>query len=183
MKNYKEFVSGIGKDKLILMAAAGVVLLLCSMPEYKKEEQSEMETHAQEKTTDTSEYLENLETKLEDMIGRMEGVTSVSVMITLKNGQSKEILKDESITSEDTKESDSSGGERNNNSYSKKEDTIYYKNSAGEELPYVLAEYFPQVEGVAVVLKGSDSFAVKEKIIQLIKALFGIEINKIMVTV
>ena len=41
----------------------------------------------------------------------------------------------------------------------------------------------PEIEGVAVVADGGNSPVIKEKIINLIKALFGLEINKIMVTV
>lgn len=186
MKNYKDMINKIGKDKLILMAAAGVVLLLCSVPGEEKdreENSSERLSDSVQSENTAADYVENLEQRLEEIIGRIEGVNQVSVMITVKGGESKEILKDESVTSENTSESDREGGQRTIDSYSRDENTIYYKNSAGEEVPYVLSELSPQIEGVAVVADGGDSPVVKEKIISLIKALFGIEINKIMVTV
>ena len=37
MKDYKELLGKIGKDKLLLMAAAGIVLIVCSVPAEKKE--------------------------------------------------------------------------------------------------------------------------------------------------
>ena len=104
-------------------------------------------------------------------------------MITVKGREGKEILKDENISSDNTKESDGAGGERNISSYNKDENTIYYKDSSGAQYPYVLSEIMPEIEGVAVVADGGDSPVIKEKIINLIKALFGLEINKIMVTV
>lgn len=186
MKNYKDMINKIGKDKLILMAAAGVLLLLCSIPGEKKDEEKNSPERLSDCVQDgntAADYVENLEQRLEEIIGRIDGVNRVSVMITIKGGESKEILKDENVASENTRESDRQGGERAIDSYSKDENTIYYRNSEGEEVPYVLSELSPQIEGVAVVADGGESPAVKEKIINLIKALFGIEINKIMVTV
>lgn len=193
MKDYKELLGKIGKDKLLLMAAAGIVLIVCSVPAEKKEnknnnseqkgiQQETLQISAEEKSS-ISLYVENLEARLADIIGEIEGVKNVHVMITVKGSEGKEILKDENISSDNTKESDGAGGERNISSYNKDENTIYYKDSSGAQYPYVLSEIMPKIEGVAVVADGGDSPVIKEKIINLIKALFGLEINKIMVTV
>ena len=188
MRNYKEMVGKIGKDKLLLLALAGGLLLFCSVPsgDEKQEKQTQTLSGTQAvslKKDDMEEYVEKLESRLEELIGEIEGVEQVHVMITLKSGASKEILKDESVNSEDTSESDSEGGQRSISSYGKDESTVYIRDSSGQEVPYVLSEISPEVEGVAVVADGGDSPVIKEKIISLIKALFGIEINKIMVTV
>ena len=189
MKNYKELLGKIGKDKLLLMAAAGMVLIVCSIPDNSKENKSgsvpvetKQSTSAEENRT-MSVYVENLETRLADIIEKIDGVKNVHVMITLKKSESKEILKDENISSDNTDEADREGGQRKIVSYNKDEGTIYYKDSTGAQYPYVLSEIMPEVEGVAVVADGGDSPIIKEKIISLIKALFGLEINKIMVTV
>lgn len=193
MKDYKELLGKIGKDKLLLMAAAGIVLIVCSVPAEKKKDtsgdtgqeqlqQGGWQSTAEEKSS-ISLYVENLEIRLADIIGQIEGVKNVHVMITVKGSESKEILKDENISTDNTKESDRNGGERTISSYNKDENTIYYKDSTGAQYPYVLSEIMPEIEGVAVVADGGDSPVIKEKIINLIKALFGLEINKIMVTV
>ena len=44
-----------------------------------------------------------------------------------------------------------------------------------------MSNFMPEVEGVAIIAEGGDSPVVKEKITGIIKALFGIEINKIAV--
>lgn len=190
MKNYKELLGKIGKDKLLLMAAAGMVLIVCSIPDNNKEENksSSLQTETK-KTTFTEEndtvegYIENLEMRLADIIEKIDGVKNVHVMITIKKSESKEILKDENVSSDNTDESDREGGERKIVSYNKDEDTIYYKDNTGAQYPYVLSEIMPEVEGIAVVADGGDSPVIKEKIISMIKALFGLEVNKIMVTV
>ena len=160
MKDYKELLGKIGKDKLLLMAAAGIVLIVCSVPAEKKEnknnnseqkgiQQETLQISAEEKSS-ISLYVENLETRLADIIGEIEGVKNVHVMITVKGSEGKEILKDENISSDNTKESDGAGGERNISSYNKDENTIYYKDSSGAQYPYVLSEIMPEIEGVAV---------------------------------
>jgi hypothetical protein len=190
VKDYKELLGKIGKDKLLLMAAAGIVLIVCSVPTEKKSSDSEQKGIQQEtlqisteEKSNISLYVENLEERLADIIGEIEGVKNVHVMITVKGSEGKEILKDENISSDNTKESDGAGGERSISSYNKDENTIYYKDSSGAQYPYVLSEIMPEIEGVAVVADGGNSPVIKEKIINLIKALFGLEINKIMVTV
>ena len=182
MKKWKEIIAGIGKDNLLLLAIAGILLLLCSVPDKKEEKKT-----VQEETTGSmavsDSYAEELEQRLEEIILEIDGVNHVHVMITLKSGESRQVLKDESITSDSSRESDSEGGQREVVSYSRSEGTIFYKNSSGEELPYVVSELSPQIEGVAVVADAGGSIEVKEQIINLIKALFGIEVNKMMVTV
>ena len=106
-------------------------------------------------------YAEELEQRLEEIILEIDGVNHVHVMITLKSGESRQVLKDESITSDSSRESDSEGGQREVVSYSRSEGTIFYKNSSGEELPYVVSELSPQIEGVAVVADAGGSIEVK----------------------
>jgi len=194
VKDYKELLGKIGKDKLLLMAAAGIVLIVCSIPAEKKEkngsdagqqeiQNEQLQNAAAKESSSLSMYVENLEARLADIISQIEGVKNVHVMITVKGSEGKEILKDESISTDNTSESDGEGGERSISSYNKDENTIYYKDSSGAQYPYVLSQIMPEIEGVAVVADGGDSPVIKEKIISLIKALFGLEVNKIMVTV
>lgn len=189
MKSYKDIVKNIGMDKLILIAIAGVVLIICSFPSAEEDKTTKNAAQTKQQITESTEgitvdeYTKALEERLVNLIENIDGISDAHVMITIKKGDSKEILKDQSINSENTRESDGDGGEREVSSYGKNETTIYITNEAGEEVPYVLSDISPEIEGVAVVAKGGENIVLKEKIINLIKALFGIEINKIMVTV
>ena len=183
-KKYGQLLKKIGKDKLILLALAGVLLLISTIPAEKKEEPEPIEQpKITSQPTDSSQYVAELEQRLVEMIEEIQGVEHAKVMITLQTSEEKQVLKEEDIIQEDTDEKDSNGGERKITAYQKDETTIYLKDSYGQETPYVIAETMPDVCGVAVVADGGDDPVVKEKIINLIKALFGIEINKIMVTV
>ena len=68
MKDYTELLGKIGKDKLLLMAAAGIVLIVCSVPTEKKSSDSEQKGIQQEtlqisteEKSNISLYVENLE--------------------------------------------------------------------------------------------------------------------------
>ena len=62
-----------------------------------------------------------------------------------------------------------------------KNNTVIVDGENGEQ-PYVVKELYPQVEGVAVCIKGNFDSEIKNNIISIIQALFDIESHKISVT-
>ena len=64
---------------------------------------------------------------------------------------------------------------------SKKNNTVIVDGENGEQ-PYVVKELYPQVEGVAVCIKGNFDSEIKNNIISIIQALFDIESHKISVS-
>ena len=102
-------------------------------------------------------------------------------MITVKNSSTKEVLRESDISENKLLETDSSGGSRDSYETTKDENVVLTEEGNSIKSPFVISEAAPQVEGVAVIAKGGDSPIVKEKITGIIKALFGIEINKIAV--
>ena len=127
-------------------------------------------------------YIRSMEKKLKEILCQVDGAGELYVMITVKNSSSKNVLKEKNISYEDTNEEDNSGGKRKKYTYSEDNKTVYVTDSSGNTTPYVLSEMSPEIEGVAVIAEGGDKVLVKEKIINIIKALFGIDINKISVT-
>ena len=123
----------------------------------------------------------SLEKELESILSSVDGAGKVQVMITLKNTSTKEVLMEEPYSESNVTEHDGDGGSRDTNEKSQDYHVIYKESSDGTMIPFVVSEISPQVEGVAVVAEGGDSAVVKEKITGIIKALFGIEINKIAV--
>ena len=76
MKKWKEIIAGIGKDKLLLLAIAGILLLLCSVPD-KKEEKKTVQEETTGSTAVSDSYAEELERRLEEIILEIEGVNNV----------------------------------------------------------------------------------------------------------
>ena len=62
----------------------------------------------------------------------------------------------------------------------KEEVTVYSDTTAGN-IPYVVQEIYPEVEGVLVVAEGGGDSYVNLAITDAIQALFGIEAHKIRV--
>lgn len=177
-------IKSISIEKWLLIGGAGVVLILCSDlfgTGDKKETKNLSDVNSYVNVDDTDKYVSSLEDKLEHIISKLDGVGAVQVMVTVKNSSTKEVLKENDVTEKDLKEADSSGGVRESNEQSKNESVIYDEFDNSKKSPFVVSNFMPEVEGVAVIAEGGDSPVVKEKITGIIKALFGIEINKIAV--
>lgn len=190
--NIKKTIKTITIDKWLLMGAAGIVLVLCSdscqssLTDKDGKENISGNINAYSsvsENTDTNAdgYVEKLEKRLEDMLCSVEGAGKVKVMITLKSTSQKEVLTEEPYTEKRVSEDDGDGGSRDTYEKSQDYNVIFQENTDGGTIPFVVSESSPKVEGVAVIAEGGDSPVVKEKITNIIKALFGIEINKIAV--
>ena len=123
----------------------------------------------------------NLEQRLEEILGAMQGVGRVKVMVTLASSGEKIVEKDIPLERNNIVENDSTGGNRSTNEMYSQEETVYSTNSEGDKIPYVVKEYSAVVEGVSVVAEGGDSALVQKNISEVIQALFGIEAHKIKV--
>jgi stage III sporulation protein AG len=88
------------------------------------------------------------------------------------------------LTLKDTNESvyaKNSQESSNDSSYSKEYEYVLYDGDDGET-PVLIKQYFPQIQGVAVVCEGGDNTAVKERIINALSSLFNISTSKISVS-
>ena len=187
-----KIVKMFGIPKLILVMAAGVVLIALSAGDLfqsssskpqgltgasieNKEEVSSTGNY----TTDT-EYVSQLEKSLISTLSCVSGVGKVEVMITLQSTSEKITLKDLPYSSSDKSEADASGGTREENSYTSDESTVF-EEDGNNKSPYVVKEIEPVVKGVVVVAEGGGSATIKKEIIEAVQVLFEIESHKIKV--
>lgn len=117
-------------------------------------------------------YAARQEKKLKRLLESMDGVGDVNVMVTLASSEEKIALKD-------TERGESKG--KNASDVSEKAENVIVKNN-GDENPYVVSVTSPKIEGVAIVCEGADGGKKDSEIIDMVKALFGIESHKIKVT-
>lgn len=136
---------------ILLALAAGVVLLL--LPDGGSTAQPET-------VSLTQQYREALEAEVEDLISRMEGVDSCTVVLTLSYGF-------EYLYATDQHVNEHSGGKET-------EKTVVLATEDGSEVPILLREKQPVVKGAAVVCPGADT-ATCLGIASLLSALFGLE--------
>ena len=114
-----------------------------------------------------------MERKLEEMLLKVNGVTSAEVMITVKSTMEKVVLQD-TVTDTDTlRETDGGGGERESGKTREEKTAVL----AGEN-PYLTKELTPEIEGVVAVISGADGNRVLA-ITEAVQALFDVPAHKV----
>lgn len=121
--------------------------------------------------TATAAYAENMEKRLTDMLSNMDGISDVSVMITVKDSGEKVALKDRS-----TNKSEGSGSSQS----SVTEDTVIRDDGSVKE-PYVTKYNEPEIEGVVICCRGAENGEISLNITNAVQALFDVPVHKIVI--
>lgn len=165
-EKFKEIMNDpASKRKLFIsIVLVGVIIVIASSTLFPSGEKQQ----AGDTKTDYTVYTDNLEEKLTDTISSISGVGSCKVMITLyKSSENVYAKNNDSKVDSDSK--------------SESEEYVIYDGDNGES-PILINEYFPNVQGVAVVCSGGDNPVVKEKVIETVSSLFSISSNRISVS-
>lgn len=176
----------LSKDKLLLILLGGVLLVIVSLPvkNDKKTSVSSKENNATASAAsetyvikDTDDYALVLERKLENILSEAEGIGKVEVFITLEDSGSL-ILK--SDVKETVKKTSSKDGEQLEE-IMREETVIYKKDSDGSLIPYITQTFYPTISGVLVIAQGAGDAGIVAEIVEAVKAVLGVEANKIKV--
>lgn len=189
---------GDKKEKFIIFALAGILLLIVCLPVKKTERKSgagsagilsgeqsaggessaAVKTQSQEPSAEDT-YVQELERELEELLQCMEGAGRVKVMITLQSTGEEIVEKDRPASRSSLTEQDAAGGSRSTNDMNSEETTVFITDADGRQIPYVRKKLQPAVAGVAVLAEGGGREQVRRNISEAIQALFGIDANKI----
>lgn len=170
----------LGPEKIILIAIAGIILLVTNFSEWKNSSSKVKEK--EEKSVQTGQndaYVEALENKLVHILENVDGVGRAEVMITLKSSKESVLNKD---ISEDAQTEEEKGGETQkiNRSQKKEEETILSDRS-GNSAPYVVKELEPEISGIVISCEGAENKVVAASVSEAAQVLFGISANHIKV--
>lgn len=124
---------------------------------------------------------DNLETKLEEILSKIEGAGKVKVMITYSESSVTQPIYDENLKATNTIENDDSGGTRSITETDSQKQVIYKQNADGSKEPITKSILSPKVEGAIVLSQGANNATVKTNIIQAVEAATGIATHKIQV--
>ena len=177
----------IGFLRLGLLAVAAIILIICSLPQNQLSNLNQTQSMGSSLDTDgdTSlfSYEHELEKRLEQILGGMEGITSVDVMITL-SATSEKVLEKSIQLEENKQEIEKGSGESLEKSVtrslSKKNEALLTGNTSGS-MPYIIKEMSPSIQGVVVAARGNITQTKIREISEAVQALFGIEAHKIKV--
>ena len=130
-------------------------------------------------TTQTEES-NNLEERLENILGKIQGVGTVKVFINYSESSQTVAMYNENSKTSTTEETDTSGGTRKvEQTDSDKE--IVYQEENGKKTPILQKTLQPKIEGAIITAKGASNVNVKTNIIQAVEAATGLATHKIQV--
>ena len=123
---------------------------------------------------------DNIETRLEKILSKIEGVGEVKVFISYSESSEVVAMYNENSKVSNTEENDTSGGIRKIQSTDVQKDIIY-KEENGEKTPITQKIIQPKVEGAIITAKGANNASTKANIIQAVEAVTGLATHKIQV--
>ena len=153
IKNYQK------KTAIAALAAVGLILLVVGALSGQKKTSSSKETDG----SDAADYARSLEERISELCEEVEGVSDVSVLLTLDGGTSGGT---EHVYAENT----SGGG-----------DSYVIISVGGEEKTVLVRDIYSSVRGIAVVCRGGDDIAVRRKLSELLSCALGVPLSKISV--
>lgn len=122
--------------------------------------------------TSASQYVKELETRLENALSKIQGAGQVSVVITISS--SSELIIAKTIeTNKKTDTSTQNGVTTKTENVEIIEKPIIIDGKNGDE-PIVLLEVMPKISGIVVVAEGANDVNVKLNILKAIQALLTI---------
>lgn len=182
-----------GKEKLLSMGIrqwgmillAGICCLVIVFPTKKEEKEPQKENsnsytdgYQNLSIGQETDYIRQLESRLEEILSAVKDIGRVKVMITANRTVQKNVLQDEKKEWDQMTEMDSAGGSRTSVSEKKEGTTVFY-DIAGENIPYILSETYPEVIGVVVIAQGSGVGRVDMDILNAVQVLFDVPAHKI----
>lgn len=124
---------------------------------------------------------DNLEQRLENILGKIEGVGKVKVMLTYSESSTLRPVYNEDSKISNTNETDSNGGTRVITETDSQKEVIFKENSDGTKEPVTQSIVSPKIEGAIVTAQGANNDNVKASIIQALEAATGLATHKIQV--
>ncbi len=204
MKQWKQLIEKIGRDRLAILLIGGLLILVIGMPvkDDKKADSSQKSTQSltgltekvsEEPATGSTydaalstdqtmqlydTYAAYLEKKLGNALIAINGAGRVKVVVTLEDVGSSIVEKDISYQRDNDNQNDgstSSSAAR----YEDQEETVYTVDSQGRDIPYVSKQILPSVEGILIVTDGADKENVKKQMKAAVLSLFDLDEHKI----
>lgn len=160
MKNLPEFLK---RNKYVLiMVAAGILLLLLPVKKDKVEEQEAGVSGVEEDFS-----VEALEARLGEILSRIDGAGEVAVMLTVRSGTQRILAMDRDFTQD--------GDQRR-----QKEETVILSTDNGDQAVLIGQDY-PVFQGALAVCHGGDDPEVCLKLTRALSALTGLSSGRVTV--
>lgn len=171
---FKSLFSGENGKKILIFGAAAVMILLLLSTVTSGSGSKTAVREATDIIEDASKIEQSLEQRLENLLEKIDGVGSVSVMVTLDRSSQTLYEKDEK--SQTDLKTTSEGGVEN----TARETEVVLAGSSKEPLRKGVVQ--PKVRGAAVVCSGASDPVIREKVTYTVAKALNIGISKVYVT-
>lgn len=169
------------KNKKYVILLAVVILLALALTFFPLKDKPPTQTITtlakQPSSQEETDYETAIERKLMNILSKMEGVGTVSVMVTTSCNEEKILAENTSSSSQRTEEKDQAGGTRRTDSQQQTNDVVLQNSNT----PYVIKEYAPQIRGVFILAEGADDSLVKHQITEAVSKVLDVPVHKISV--
>lgn len=184
LRKAAEWIRGRKKEQLLISVLLLGLFLVIMMPvketdEMKETQKTEEETLPQTPAEEAA--AKQMERQLVETLSQVEGVGEVKAAVTLETSGKRVVEKDVPVSTSDTSQTQGGGESQESFSSDSQEETVYERDSDGNETPYVVQETTPEIRGVVVVAKGGGDPVIQRQIQEAVMALFHVEAHKIKV--
>jgi stage III sporulation protein AG len=163
---------------LLVAGAAGVLILLLVPFGTGKAETAPAKELEQ---TTVEEYRTQLEGELTELLSSIEGVSEISLMITLESA-GENVYATEKRASVNLLSDSLSGSQKRVENQNDSEDSyIILKSADGSESAILVKQLQPVVKGAAIVCKGADNEIIRQKIIETTAIALDLTTNRVSV--
>ncbi|MBR2132167.1 MAG: stage III sporulation protein AG [Oscillospiraceae bacterium] len=159
----------LGRYKYVLLIAAlGSVLLMWPGGEGEQE----LVTSVQ-RTSGSQQTLHDLQSDMEEILSKINGVGRVEVMLTLQSGSELVLATDTTLRY--------SGNPQNPDDYDRTSETVTVSGGGNGSEVVVTQERSPQYRGALIVCDGGDNDRVRLCVVEAVSALTGLGADRIAV--
>jgi len=180
--NFWDLFKGIEREKVIFLiglTVIGLLFLAWGDSSTKKAISRENTPQIIQNDSEISRQEREIAKRLEEILGKIDGVGEVSVEVKLLRSSAKEYALNHNAGQRTTTESEKSGINRNISENTDQKEVVLIKDSAGQESPVLLTEETPVVGGVVVVAEGAGDPDIKEKMVSAVESALAIPPHKI----
>lgn len=177
--NNKKNIENLVVFLILLIITVVAINMIWGKDEEKQEEKANYKVLATKDENsniiESTEY--DLQTELEDILSKMDGIGKVDVLVTYSQTNTVVPMYSESQSSTVTEETDSSGGTRKQESSNVDKELV----TDGDNNAITQTVMLPKVEGAIVIAEGGGNATIKANIIQAVSAVTGLATYKVQV--
>ncbi len=179
LDKWKTVVHGQKSKLLFFIGIAGMCFILLSavVPSMPKEN-----PQLGGETFSTEQYVSDLESRLGQLIGSIDGVGRCEVMVTVENDVEYVYAVEQTQNRNETNRYEGEEITQQSQQENTEQKYIVLDSGSGKKEALLRTRRQPTIQGVVVVCEGAGNMVVQERVTQAVTTALGIPYNKVCVT-